>query len=204
MIPKRSPRAPGRRPATRQTTRRARMPTICRATTVCRAAIDPDLAALVDRGGFVTVGRQELSGRVADPRDRARRRHAVDVHVHRRQKNADLLPRRRAARRPAPAAPATARGRRPATARRRRLVRRRRDRDRGRRTRRTRRARRTAAPATSRRTAPRRARAASAPPMNGSPARSTRITGDQSGGRGAQRGTPARERPPISARASCS
>ena len=66
------------------------------------AAFDPDFAALIDRRRLVAVGRQELAGRVADPGHRARRRDAVDVHIHRRQEDADLLPfafRRRAGRR---------------------------------------------------------------------------------------------------------
>ena len=67
---------------------------------------------------FGAVGRQEAARLVGDAGQRAPVRDAVDVHVHRRQEDADLLPvalggdRRLArARRPSP-------GRRPATARR--------------------------------------------------------------------------------------
>ncbi len=108
---------------------------------------------------------------------RAGRRHAVHVHVHRRQENADLLPRagRRGGR--GRRRPRRARGRRPATARRRRrraadgraigiaeeeheegAEHQERDRQHP-----------------GDRRARRRARAASAPPMNGRPAESMRI-----------------------------
>ena len=56
------------------------------------AVIDPDLAPLVRAAGLVAVGGEKSSGQVVDGRDAPGRRDAVDVHVHRRQEDADLLP----------------------------------------------------------------------------------------------------------------
>ena len=61
--------------------------------------VDPDFIQLVVVRPFV-VGRQKLAGAIVDARDTAGDRRAVDVHIHRRQKNRDLLP--RPGRRPAP------------------------------------------------------------------------------------------------------
>ena len=133
---------------------------------------------------------RNLPGRVADAGDASRRRDAVDVHVHRRQEDADLLPlaRRRDAglgrrRRPS-------RGRRPATARRapasattrsgsrKKNAKKRAEHDE------------RHARAPSRRAAPATSAISQAPPMNGKPARSRRITAGTRSGRAG--GAPAR------------
>ena len=64
------------------------------------AVIDPDLAALVFRGGFLAIGRQKTAWRELHPGHDTRDGHAVHMHVGRREENADLLPhaRRRHAR----------------------------------------------------------------------------------------------------------
>ena len=54
--------------------------------------VDPDLAALVDRCRFGAVRRKEASSGQHHSRDAPGRGHAVHVHVHRRQEDADLTP----------------------------------------------------------------------------------------------------------------
>ena len=75
--------------------RRARMPTICRTTTGPLGRIEPDLGPFVQLPGFFLIGGQELPGMILHPGDTARNRGPVDVNVHRRQENCDLLPRGR-------------------------------------------------------------------------------------------------------------
>ena len=85
--------------------------------------IDPDLGPLVDarrsragrRAGTAPAGRSTLV-------TRARHRRAVDVHVDRRQEDADLLPVTRRARRLGLGRRRPSRGHRPATRTRRRVV----------------------------------------------------------------------------------
>ena len=116
MMPNRWPASSSRTGLTRQTTRRARMPTICLKTTSRPVVIDPDLAALVRGRRVAVVGRQVAAPAEIDARHAPGHGRTVHVHVHRRQEDADLLPLRPAARRPASAGPATSTRRRPATA----------------------------------------------------------------------------------------
>ena len=54
--------------------------------------IDPDLAALVGGGGIAMVGREVLAAAEIHFRDPSRNRRPIDVHVDRRQEDADLPP----------------------------------------------------------------------------------------------------------------
>ncbi len=64
ITPNRSPAFTTSPSFTRQTMRRARMPTICRTTMVCPPMIDRDLGELVQVAGFRAVRRQEAAGMI--------------------------------------------------------------------------------------------------------------------------------------------
>ena len=92
MMPKRSPRAtcwptvePGHDAAREDADD---LP----ATTTAAVVVEPDLGPLVVRARLVAVRGQELAGMILDAGDAAIDGRAVDVHVHRGQKDADLLP----------------------------------------------------------------------------------------------------------------
>ena len=122
---------------------------------------------------------KKLARRVADAGHPAGHRHPVDVHVHRRKKNADLLPGAgrgrtglgRAGHQHAAVGRRRARRARRASRRAASVP------DRERRKRRTRRARRTGRQAPSRSATPDTSASSSAPPMNGRPAGSRRMMG---------------------------
>ena len=92
MSPKRSPATTWVPGATRQTIRRASMPTSCRATTSRSPRRIQSSFRSFSCGRLGLVGRQELARRVLDAFDDTRERDPVDVHVERRQEDADLLP----------------------------------------------------------------------------------------------------------------
>ena len=77
--------------ATRQTMRRASSPTTCLNDHRPRPVIDPHFVQLVVVRAFV-VGRKKLPGPIVDRGDAAVDRRPVDVNVHRRQEDRDLLP----------------------------------------------------------------------------------------------------------------
>jgi hypothetical protein len=54
--------------------------------------IDPHFAALVGGRGIGVISRQKPPALKCHPRDPPRNRHSVHVHVHRREKDAHLLP----------------------------------------------------------------------------------------------------------------
>ena len=92
-----SRRSAGRRPATspgltRQTTRRARMPTTWRNTVVLSVVVEPHLGSARSPLRSPACTRAGTARLVQHSGHAARDRRAVDVHIQRRQKDADLLP----------------------------------------------------------------------------------------------------------------
>ena len=62
------------------------------ATSVPVLKSDAGMVTLVGRGGGAMVCRQKSAALKTDARDATRDRHAIHMHVHRREENADLQP----------------------------------------------------------------------------------------------------------------